>query len=51
MSVFKNKYYFIIENIRDIDLKNIKLINRYIIIYRNTNKIDDIDNLLKFRTS
>tara|TARA_B100000530_G_scaffold70102_1_gene41325 strand:+ start:56 stop:631 length:576 start_codon:yes stop_codon:yes gene_type:complete len=49
MFTFKNKYFLIIENIRDIDLKNIKLINRYIIIYRNTNKIDDIDNLLKFR--
>ena len=49
MFTFKNKYFLIIENIKDIDLKNIKLINRYIIIYRNTNKIKNIDNLLKFR--
>ena len=49
MFTFKNKYFLIIENTKDIDLKNIKLINRYIIIYRNTNKIKNIDNLLKFR--
>ena len=49
MFTFKNKYFLIIENIRDIDLKNIKLINRYIIIYRNTNKIENIDNLIRFR--
>ena len=49
MFTFKNKYFLIIENIKDINLRNIKLINRYIIIYRNTNKIDNIDDLLKFR--
>ena len=49
MFTLKNKYFLIIENIKDINLRNIKLINRYIIIYRNTNKIDNIDNLLKFR--
>ncbi len=49
MFTYKNKYFLIIENIKDINLRNIKLINRYIIIYRNTNKIDNIDNLLKFR--
>jgi len=50
MFTFKNKYFLIIENIKDIDLRNIKLINKYIIIYRNTNKIENIDNLLKFRS-
>ena len=49
MFTLKNKYFLIIENIKDINLRNIKLINRYIIIYRNTNKIDNIDDLLKFR--
>ena len=49
MFTFKNKYFLIIENTKDIDLKNIKLINRYIIIYRNTNKIENIDNLIRFR--
>ena len=49
MFTFKNKYFLIIENIKDINLRNIKLINRYITIHRNTNKIDNIDDLLKFR--
>ena len=49
MFTFKNKYFLIIENTKDIDLKNIKLINKYIIIYRNTNKIENIDNLIRFR--
>ena len=49
MFTFKNKYFLIIENTKDIDLRNIKLIDRYIIIYRNTNKIENIDNLIRFR--
>ena len=49
MFTYKNKYFLIIESIKDIDLRNIKLINRYIIIYRNVGKIENIDNLLKFR--
>ena len=49
MFTFKNKYFLIIENIKDIDLRNIKLINRYIIIYRNTHKIENIDKLVRFR--
>ena len=49
MFTFKNKYFLIIENTKDIDLKNIKLTNKYIIIYRNTNKIENIDNLIRFR--
>jgi thiamine-phosphate pyrophosphorylase len=49
MFAFKNKYFLIIENIKDIDLRNIKLINRYIIIYRNTDKIENIDKLVRFR--
>ena len=49
MFTFKNKYFLIIENIKDIDLRNIKLINKYIIIYRNNGEIENIDKLLRFR--
>ena len=47
--MIKKKYFLIIENIKDIDLSNIKLTNKFIIIYRNKNKIDNIEKLLKFR--
>ncbi len=49
MFAFKNKYFLIIESIKDINLRNIKLINKYIIIYRNKGKIENIDDLMKFR--
>ena len=49
MSVFKNKYYFIIENIRDIDLKNIKNSNKFCIIYRSKNIAKNIEELMRFR--
>ena len=49
MFAFKNKYFLIIENIKDIDLRNIKIIDRYIIIYRNAGKTENIEKLLKFR--
>ena len=49
MFTIKNKYFLIIESIKDIDLRNIKLINRYTIIYRNTHKIENIDKLVRFR--
>ena len=45
----KKRYYFIIESIKDIDLKNIKIRNKFSIIYRNHNKIDNLNDLLKFR--
>jgi thiamine-phosphate pyrophosphorylase len=45
----KNKYFLLIENIKDIDLKNIKIRNKFYIIYRNNNKIDNFKDLLKFR--
>ena len=45
----KNKYYLIIENIKDIELKNIKIRNKFSIIYRNNNKIDNINDLALFR--
>ncbi len=49
MFILKNKYFLIIENIRDIDLKNIKKRNKFFIIYRNNNKVDNFNDLLSFR--
>ena len=49
MFIIKNKYFLIIENIKDIDLKNIKKRNKFFIIYRNYRKIDKLSNLMKFR--
>ena len=49
MFIKKNKYFLLIENIKDIDLKNIKIRNKFLIIYRNNKKIDNFNNLLNFR--
>ena len=49
MFIIKNKYFLIIESIKDIDLKNIKIRNKFSIIYRNNNKIDTLNELLNFR--
>ena len=49
MLVFKNKYFFIIESIRDIDLKNIKNSNKFCIIYRPKNIAENIEKLMQFR--
>ena len=49
MFIVKKKYFLIIENIKDIDLKNIKIRNKFSIIYRNKKKIDKFSDLLKFR--
>jgi len=51
MLVFKNKYFFIIESIRDIDLKNIKNSNKFCIIYRSKNIAENIEKLMQFRKS
>ena len=45
----KNKYFLLIENIKDIDLKNIKIRKKFSIIYRNISKSDNYNDLLKFR--
>ena len=45
----KKKYFLLIENIRDIDLKNIKIRNKFSIIYRNPKKIEKKTDLLSFR--
>ena len=49
MFSFKKKYFLIIESIKDIDLSNIKIANKFNIIYRNRNKIVNFHKLLKFR--
>ena len=49
MFVFKKNYYLIIESIKDIDLSNIKISNKFNIIYRNLKQLDEINDLLRFR--
>ena len=49
MFTFKKKYFLIIQNIKDINLKNIKKHNKFIIIYRNKEIKDNINDLVKFR--
>ncbi len=49
MFIIKNKYYLIIENIKDIDLKNIKRKNKFCIIYRNNTSLIRRFELLRFR--
>ena len=49
MFILKNKYFLIIESIKDFDLENIKIRNKFFIIYRNNKNIDKLDDLLKYR--
>ena len=49
MFSFKKRYYFIIESIKDINLRNIKKRNKFTIVYRNKNNKEDITKLIKFR--
>ena len=49
MFVRKNKYFLIIESIKDIDLKNIKKRGKFSIIYRNKNNLENITDLSNFR--
>ena len=49
MFILKKKYFLIIENIKDFNLENIKIRNKFLIIYRNNKKIDKLDELLRFR--
>ena len=48
MFLRKKKYFFIIESIKDIELKNIKNFGKFCIIYRN-NTEENIEKLKKFR--
>ena len=49
MFAYKEKYFLIIQNIKDINLNNIKKNNKFVIILRNQKSIDTIDSLIKFR--
>ena len=49
MFAIKNKYFLFIENIKDINLKNIKIRNKFSVIYRNNKNIDNFNDLLLFR--
>ncbi len=49
MFAFKKKYFLIIQNIKDINLNNIKKSNKIVIILRNRKTSDTIDCLIKFR--
>ncbi len=49
MFIVKKKYYLIIESIKDINLDNIKKIQKFSIIYRNQDKFEKKTDLLKFR--
>ena len=49
MFAFKNKYFLIIENIKDINLNNIKKHNKFSIIYRPKEIKLNLLDILKFR--
>ena len=49
MFAYKKKYFLIIQNIKDINLNNIKKSNKFVIILRNLESSDTIDCLIKFR--
>ena len=49
MLLFKNKYFFIIESTRDIDLKNIKNSKKFCIIYRSKKIAENTEKLMEFR--
>ena len=51
MFIQKKKYFLIIESIKDINLNNIKKRNKFTIIYRNKKKIDEKEDLKKFRNN
>ena len=51
MFIFKSKYFFILENIKDIDLKNIKKSNKFNIIYRSSKIAKNLEELLRFRNA
>ena len=50
MFIFKKKYYFIIESIKDIELRKIKKKNKIVIIYRNEKSKDKFSELSNFRS-
>ena len=49
MFAFKKKYFLLIESIKDINLRNLKKYNKFLIIYRNAKNTENFNELLKFR--
>ena len=49
MFIVKKNYFLIIESIKDLDLKKIKKRNKFSVIYRNNKKIENFEELSKFR--
>ncbi|MDA9624427.1 thiamine phosphate synthase [Pelagibacteraceae bacterium] len=49
MFAYKNNYYLYIENTQILDLNLIKIRNKFIIIYRNIHKKEELKKLVKFR--
>ena len=49
MFIFKKKYFFIIESIKDIDLSKLKISNKFNIIYRFGNLTEKVGDLLIYR--
>ncbi len=49
MFALKKKYFLIIESIKDINLSNIKKVNKFNIIYRYKKKNENIKDVLEFR--
>ena len=50
MFILKNKYFILIESIKDIDLSNIKISNKFTIIYRKRKNLENFNSLLRFRS-
>ena len=49
MFALKKKYYLVIESIKDINLKNIKKRNKFVIIYRNHKNFEKTEDIFRFR--
>ena len=49
MFAFKKKYFFIIESIKDLNLENIKKNKKFIVIYRNSKKNENLKSLKEFK--
>ena len=49
MFAYKKKYFLIIESIKDIDFKNLKKRNKFLIIYRNHKTKENLYELMRFR--
>ena len=51
MFAFKKKYFLIIESIKDINLRNIKKYNKFLIIYRNNANNENYSDIKRFRNA